>query len=344
MQEIRLVRRAFIDPQEFWSSPLYRRLCTVVADDPFLIEIAAHARSGQGPTFAFFGAVHALLLGGIDDPLADYYPSLRGDLARAPDDNAGPALRSFAGEHGDALRELLRTRLVQTNHVQRAVGLRLGLAALADALAGEPVHLVEIGASAGLVVRHAAYGYRLGDRRSGDTRSPVQLRTEWRSTEPVPDLDSIPMIVTTTGIDLHPLDAGTSADRRWLEALVWPEDRQKATQLRAALDLAERLPVRIYAGDAVDLLPEWSVRLPPGEPRIVFHCATRMHVPAERRAAFDRAILDVNADGPLYRIAIEGEGIMITRPDQRPENVFQVDGHLAWAKPTDAPQSHQAGG
>jgi hypothetical protein len=138
------VQAAFVDPQEFWSSPLYRRLSTVVAADSFLVELAAHARVGQGPTFAFFGAVHAVLLGGAQHELAGYYPSLSGAWAREADERAGIALIDFAHEHADELREILRTRLVQTNQVQRAVGLRLGLAAIAPQLGTRPVHLLEL--------------------------------------------------------------------------------------------------------------------------------------------------------------------------------------------------------
>lgn len=329
------MRSAFTDPEEFWSSPLYRRLSAVVAADPFLVALAAQARAGQGPTFAFFGAVHALLLGGARHHLADYYPSQRGDSSRPPDDGAGVALGEFAHEHAVEIREILRTRLVQTNHVQRAVGLRLGLAAVAPRLDARPVHLLEVGSSAGLVLRHAAYGYHLGEHGFGIRTSAIQLTTEWRSAAPAPDLDAIPAIASVTGVDLNPLDPGDAADRRWLEALVWPENREQAQLLHAALRVAAREPVAILAGDAVDRCPEWGQRLPAGDARIVFHCATRMHVPPERRARFDEAIDGLGNDGPLYRIAIEGDGITVTGPDRHTEKLFDVDGHLAWVRPTD---------
>lgn len=81
------------------------------------------------------------------------------------------------------------------------------------------------------------------------------------------------------------------------------------------------------------MCPAWSARIPAGEPRIVFHCATRMHVPVERRADFDRAIDNIGQDGPLYRVAIEGDGIQITKPGWPPSRRFDGDGHLGWAAP-----------
>ncbi len=333
MQDIDDVRAAFTEPREFWSSPLYRRLSAVVAADPFLVEVAAHTRAGNGPTFAFFGAVHALLLDGAEHRLAEYYPSVRGDSATAPDDDAGSALTDFVRQHADALRSLLRTRLVQTNHVQRAFGLRLALAAIARDVGERPAHLLEIGSSAGLLLRQDRYGYLLGNRAFGDRTSPIQLAAEWRSTEPVPDVDKVPALASVTGLDLNPLDPRNDADRRWLEALVWPENRAQALLLRRALDLAAAAPVPTLHGDAVDLCPRWADALPAGAPRIVFHCATRMHVPRERRGLFDAAIAHAGRAGDLYHVGIDGDGLEITWPDGRTTTPYDVDGHLAWVRP-----------
>jgi len=333
VQDLEGVRSAFTDPEEFWSSPLYRRLSATVATDPSLVALAAHARSGQGPTFAFFGAVHAVLLDGARHPLGSYYPSVCGEAAWPPDDGAGLALVDFAQEHGEELRRLLGVRLVQTNHAHRALALRLGLSSLAPRVGPRPAHLLEVGSSAGLVLRQAAYGYRLGGRAFGDRASPVPLAAEWRSEAPVPDLDAVPTLASTTGIDLNPLDPADQADRRWLQALVWPENRGQAQLMTTALKLAARTPVEILAGDAVERCPQWAERVPGGEPRIVFHCATRMHVPVERRPTFDQAIDDLGRDGPLYLIVDQGGGITVSGPDGHTERQFDADGHLTWANP-----------
>lgn len=334
VQSATTVRAAFTDPEEFWSSPLYRHLSDLVAGDDYLVEVAAHARAGQVPTFAFFGAIHGLLLAGAEHPLADFYASLRGERARPPA-QAGPELVSFVRTHEAAIIDIVSGRLVQTNHVRRAVGLRLALASIATTVGDRPAHLLEIGSSAGLLMRQDRYGYQLGDRRFGDRDSPVQLSTEWRSADPVPDLDALPAIASTCGIDLHPLDPAVEADRRWLEALVWPEDREKAAQLHAALELAAAHPVDVIAGDAREACAVWAARIPPGVPRIVFHCATRMHVPVEQRPAFDDAIRDIGQDGPLFHIAIEGDGLQIAEPDSDLIRRFDGDGHLAWIGPAE---------
>jgi hypothetical protein len=157
------VRAAFEDPKEFTTSPLYRCLSRTVAATGQLLDLASQGRPGQYPTFLFFGAVHLLLLAGTDHPLARFYPSIAGARALPPED-AGPALVSFGRAHAASLAETIRTRLVQTNQVQRAIGLRLGLSVIADEVPG-PVHVIEAGTSAGH--RTARRGPALQLRRPG---------------------------------------------------------------------------------------------------------------------------------------------------------------------------------
>ena len=130
------LRRAFAGQSEFAASPLYCALSPVVAGNDRLLDLAARGRPGQYPTFLFFGAVHQLLLGGADHPLAEFYPSVAGPDARPPA-QAGPALVSFCAAYEAELTEIISTRLVQTNQVQRALGLRLGLSLIAADVAGQ---------------------------------------------------------------------------------------------------------------------------------------------------------------------------------------------------------------
>jgi hypothetical protein len=353
------VRRAFANPAEFTTSPLYRELSRTVAASEQLLDLAGLGRPGQYPTFLFFGAVHRLVLRGVAHPLAAYYPSVAGDAA-LPAAGAGPALESFARAYAAELAETIRTRLVQTSVVQRTLGLRIGLGAIAARsarapLAG-PLHVIEVGASAGLNLRFDRYGYRLsGDRygpagqQYGDPDSPVQLAAEVYGPAPLPDLDRMPVIGRVQGIDLNPVDAADPDAREWLEALVWPENHAQRELLGRALAAVAADPPPIAAGDAVDVLPELAAGLPAGEPRLVFHAATRIHVPRERRAAFDAAIQAAGATGPLWHLSVEGApqpdprssptrygaGLQLRDPSGDTRTVAVVDGHLRWIETLD---------
>jgi hypothetical protein len=336
------LRKAFDNPVEFTTSPLYRSLSRTVAAHNQLLDLAAQGRPGQYPTFLFFGAVHWLLLHGADHPLASFYPSVAGAGALPPA-GSGPALVSFCQPYEAELTETISTRLVQTNQVQRALGLRLGLATIARDVPG-PVHLIEVGASAGLILRFDRYGYQVDGRRYGDQASPVQLAADLYGTAPLPDLDVLPKIASVLGVDLNPVDVLDPDARGWLEALVWPENHRQRAVLAAAFALAAADPPPIRAGDAIDVLPGIASGLPAGQPRVVFHSATRMHVPADRLAAFDAAIACLNDTGPLWWLSIEGTrgpdprprparrgaALLLRTPSGQTETIAVVDGHLGW--------------
>lgn len=344
-------------PYTFRSSPLYQAISPVVADDPELLTLLTERRTGQQPSFLLFGAVHDLLLSGAVHPLREFYPSVAGRAA--PPDEAGPVFLDFCRVHRDELATLVRTRLVQTNVVKRVLGLRLALAAVRRRCDG-PVHVIEVGTSAGLLLNVDRYRYVVrqpaddsapGAAREavfGDRSSAVTVETVWRGAGPPPELDDVPPIADRFGVDLNPIDATDPDERRWLRSLVWPEDGHKARLLSAALEITAADPPEVIAGDAVDVCPALGRRLPAGEPRVVFHAATRMHVPAERHVAFDAAIDAIGEHGPLFHVwqepdfaqhhgmpigdddvlAMHGPG------DTEPVRLMRVDGHLEWMAPT----------
>ena len=326
----------------FVSSPLYRSLCRTVAREPSVLELLTQRQPGQQPSFLLFGAVHYLLLSGLEHSLGGYYPSLHGAAAADPS-GAGPALVDFCRTYGADLAELIRTRLVQTNVVKRSAGLRLALWAVGQRCE-QPVHLIEVGASAGIHLHVDRYRYVVGDRVFGSRGAAVTIETQWRGPGQPPDLDDVPAIASRTGVDLHPVPAADAAERLWLRALVWPENQHAAELLMAALDSVAADPPAIMAGDAISVCPRLGRSLPPGEPRVVFHAATRMHVPKARRAAFDEAIDSIADGGPLFHAWLEppsvphhglpggaGEMLAMHGPgDAAALPIAPVDGHLEW--------------
>jgi hypothetical protein len=342
MADLAAVRGAFQDPSAFPTSPLYQSLSQVVAGTDWLLELAAQAPLGQVPTYLFFGAVQQLLLRGVEHPLGQYFPSVAGRAAR-PSGDAGPALLSFCRQYRRELAGVISTRLVQTNSVQRSLALRVGLS-LIGCRVREPVHVVEVGASAGLNLRFDRYGYRVSGRQFGDPHSAVQVVTDRVGPNPVPDLDRIPPIASVRGVDLNPLDVTDPDARSWLEALVWPENDRQRRLLDAAIELVGTDPPTVVAGDAVDVLPRLARELPAGEPRVVFQIATRIHVPADRLEPFDDAMAGLGETGSLWAIWVDllpepdprpnpirsGGGLFLRSPDGEQTMIAVVDGHVNW--------------
>lgn len=324
---------------------LYVELCRIISQDEILLRIAAERRTGQQPTNLFLGAVHYLLLSEPANELAQWYPSIT--THPRPARTVEPVFRAFCRAHRDELVSLMRQRLVQTNEIARAIALRYGLAAVATNT-HHPITLVEVGASAGLLLAFDRYGTDFGGRSFGDQDAPLTLTTDWQSETPPPDLDALPPIQNRFGIDLHPIDPTEPEERLWLTALVWPGERDRALQLEHALDALTVAPPRLLAGDAVDLLPRLDNRLSVSHPLVIFHAATMGHNSRDRRQAFDTAISALAVRRPVFRLSLESpceridavrhlppplHVLTLQRVGEQPRHLAAVDGHVAWMRP-----------
>ena len=89
------------------------------------------------------------------------------------------------------MRSLIAVKLVQTNVVNRATAL-LYVLWVVGRQTREPVHLIDVGTSAGTHLAFDRYRYEIGGRAFGDPASSVRLTSEWRSARPVPNLDERP--------------------------------------------------------------------------------------------------------------------------------------------------------
>jgi hypothetical protein len=294
--------RVFADAECRGSSPLYERLSYGVADDPDLVALAAHGRPGQPLPNLFFAAVRYLLRAEPSHPLASFYPSL------SPIPNPGdplPAFRHFCLAHAGAMRDLLATRLVQTNEVRRSACLLPAFGLVAARAPGRPLALLEIGPSAGLNLLPDRYGFHYSDgRRAGDPASPVQLACELRGPVSAPIPETVPAIGFRLGIDLNPVDVRDADAVAWLRALVWPEHRERAALLDAALAVARREPPRLLAGDALDRLPDALATIPPGLAVCVFHSMVLNQFTPEARGRLAAILLDHGRARDIYRVSL----------------------------------------
>jgi len=184
-------------------------------------------------------------------------------------------------------------RRTQTNEPARCATL-LPLLALLP----QPLALLEVGASAGLCLLPDRYAFDYGVGRivgptNGEVGAPLFHCTVNDAT-PMPQENV--EVVWRAGLDLNPLNMHDDGDVRWLQALVWPGEGERARLLEEALTVARRDPPRVVKGDLRHDMAALAAEAPKGATLVVFHTAVLAYVrEAADRAAFAQTVKDLGA-------------------------------------------------
>jgi|CXWL01.1.fsa_nt_gi hypothetical protein len=282
---------------------LYAAIADRLADDAEVLEMAATVRAGQPPPNLLYAAVHALLLSGVDHPLSSYYPDLT--PTPLPKEDAYPPFRDFCMQHKDRVVEIVQSRLVQTNVLERCGLLLPAFAAAAGALGTDELAMVEIGASAGLNLLWDRYHYTYGDATWGDASSSVHLEIEVRGEEALPPPQPALRAVWRRGVDLNPVDLRDPDALLWQRALMWPERLDRQQRLEAARTMFATDPPMVVAGDAVDLLPALIAEAPPDTPLCVFASYTLYQFLPQAREWILEILERQSASRPIALITLD---------------------------------------
>lgn len=176
----------------------------------------------------------------------------------------------------DGVRSIMLERSTQTNEPGRCAVLLPVLASLP-----QPLALLEVGASAGLCLFPDRYGYEYPSRSlrpSAEAKPHPVFPCKAAANIQLPD--TLPQIVWRAGLDLNPLDAGDPDDAAWLETLIWPEQEERRSRLRLALDIVAGEQPKIAKGDLLG--PEFEAlcrQAPQDATLVVFHTAVLAYVP-----------------------------------------------------------------
>ncbi len=298
--------RRFAETEAKDNSPLYELLANGVAADPDILAFLADLSATKQQPNLLLAAVRFVC-----------GAQLTWDEFRAAFQSKTQAIRA----------EMLKRR-TQTNEPARCAVLLPVLARLPG-----PLALIEVGASAGLCLLADKYGYAY----DGHAPFGPEPRFPCRPSAETPVPLSHPRIVWRAGLDLNPLDVCNDDDMAWLETLVWPDQPDRLTRLRAAIAIAKSDPPRIVAGDLLSSLAAVAKDAPSDATLVVFHTAVLAYIADPvARADFGRAVRALNA----VWISNESPGVF---PDiaaklshSRPTGAFllSVDGEpVAWTHP-----------
>ncbi|MFO0696614.1 MAG: DUF2332 domain-containing protein [Polyangiales bacterium] len=286
------------------QSPLYGAIAARVAEDEPTLELLSAAKPGQARPVLLFAAVHELLLAGIAHPLARSYPSVGG----AVDLDAAPALfLDFCRVHREAVRERIATRTVQTNEVARAAYLYAGLL---ETVGEGPIHLVEIGPSAGLLLLLDRYGYDFGEGIVGERTSGLVLRPTLLADARPSTGRTLPKIASRVGLDLEPVDVRDEGATRWLRACLFADELERLARFDAAVAIARaNEPLRFVVGDACETLPGVIEALPEGGELVLMHTWALTYLDRPMRARFLATLEAMAAVRPFTLLGAEPPGV-----------------------------------
>jgi hypothetical protein len=143
-------------------------------------------------------------------------------------------------------------------------------------------------------------GAGVGDR-------PV-LRCDVTGAPPLPGRP--PQVAWRGGLDLNPLDVADENAMAWLENLVWPEQQDRRTRLRQAIEVARADPPRLLRGDLFTALPELLRDVPDGTTVVVFHSAVVAYLEPHDRGRFQTMMTSLVADGVCRWVSNEAPSVL----------------------------------
>lgn len=205
--------------------------------------------------------------------------------------------RRFLFSRWPQVRQVILTRSTQTNEPGRC-GVFLPSLACIAAAEGKPLALLEVGASAGLVLFPDRYRYQYngGPILAGPASAPDAPILPCAVTGPAPLPSELPTISWRAGIDLNPLDSTNDDDVAWLHALIWPEQEFRRQRLRAALEIAREDPPRLVAGDLNQRLAEVVAEAPAEAAVVVLHSAVLAYLAPPERRKFAQTVRELGVN------------------------------------------------
>lgn len=279
-------------------SELYYAMAMRIAEDKELLSLAANRRERQPIPNLFFAAIHYLLLQDQEHELATYYPSINRHAVEQP---PFALFKAFCLEHSTAIKTIMGSRIVQTNALNRTAYLMPIFSALFPA--GEPINLIDIGASAGLNLHLDNYKYHYnGEYRIGT--GPVHIETEIRTGQ-LPPFQQMVKINRKIGIDQNPLDVKEVDNAHWLKALIWADQRERFNRIAAAVSLAQQSDLELIKAKNITDFRDVILAQDTKTPLVVYHTHVLYQFTPEERMAFREMLDQVGKQRDLYYLAVE---------------------------------------
>ncbi|MDP1556633.1 MAG: DUF2332 domain-containing protein [Hyphomonas sp.] len=267
------------------GSPFMGQLCEVMAADIEAGGPVATLVSGwpgnprrDALSLRIAGYLHHSVLTGAARDLAAAYPAQEQAWTM---DRIWPLARDWLAVTEAEARVFLQSP-PQTNEVRRSIALLPGFLKLAATFPG-PMHLLELGASAGLNQNWDRFTYRTASWSRPGT-SGVVIGTDWNGPPPE-HLEVSPHVASRAACDQNPIDVSDPETALRLKSYVWPDQPERLARIDAAIALAAATGVTVDKADAADWLTAKLAARPASGLTVIYHSVFLQYPPAEVRHA-----------------------------------------------------------
>lgn len=245
------------------------------------------------------GGLHAIVLNGLNSPLANAYPPNEVDTSALTN-----AISNALTENEAFLLEWVKNP-PQTNEVRRSAVLIAG-AQVAYSYFSRPFILSELGASGGLNLMWDKFALKVHGSRFGPKAAALTLSPEWKGPPPP---NAALSITQRAGVDLNPLNPKISEDIVRLKAYLWADQPHRMALTQSAASVQDTV---VDQGDAIDWLTHrLSVQIP-GHIHLVQNTIAWQYFPtqAQERGVqlFKEAGAKATTDCPLAWLSMENDG------------------------------------
>jgi hypothetical protein len=172
------------------------------------------------------------------------------------------------------------------------------------------IDLLEIGASAGLNLNCDHYYACSHQLRMGDPTSPIRMMGDWFTHTPKIPLTGA-RIHRRRGTDVSPIDVTDNEDAIRLLSFVWPDQKERFTRTRAAIEIAQQHRP-IVDQQSADTWVRDQLSRPRERATMIFHSIVWQYLGTHTQHSFTRALFEAGqhatASAPLIWARMEPDG------------------------------------
>jgi hypothetical protein len=298
---------AFAETECKDNSALYYTLSIKIANDVALLKITTATRIGQPIPNIFFAAIHYLLLKNSEHELAKYYPSIqKKQIAAIP----FSLFKTFCTAHENEIKEIISTRIVQTNVINRCSYL-MPIFSKIIAAENRPTTIIDIGTSAGLTLNFDKYEYWYNDQKIyGDSK--VINKSNILSSD-IPIVFPITQHITKIGIDQNIIDPTDEDEILWLKALIWTDQLERFVAIEEALKLDELKNINFIEAKAITDFEKEILNADKTQTLIVYATHVLYQFSDRDKNEFYAMLERVGQKTDFYFLSVEGIKILLEK-------------------------------